>query len=236
VTQALGSDLAPLADVGIAEAMVLCTSLSPEADQDALLVRSQDAIRLPCDGEALIAGNPGLPGLEPLPGFEHQLQRKLATYNGINAVISYLGAERGYAYLAEAAKDPEIARWAAAAGDEASAALIAEFAFDPSEQRQWRDGALAKFADALIPDTISRNAGDPARKLGADDRLLYPALLAIRHGIMPKALAQGIAAALRYRENGQTLLERHGSVAAALAATAQVPSDHPLLELVVAHG
>ena len=223
---------AVLARIGFVEAMVLTTSLAPEPGHDPLLVRTQDAFRLPCDGEAFIAGDPGLPGLQSMPRFGHQLVRKLATYNGINAVISYLGAERGHAYLADAARDPAIAPLALQAGDEASAALIAEFGFDPVEQRRWRDDALAKFADAANPDPITRNAADPARKLAADDRLVLPAVLALRHGAEPRALARGVASALRYREEGITLLEKHGSVAAALAATARLAADHPLIALV----
>lgn len=231
----LAADPAALDGVGVVEAMVLTTSLSPEAGEDPLLVRSQDALRLPCDAAAFIAGPPALPGLEPLPAFAHQLQRKLATYNGINAVISYLGAERGHVRLADAANDLEIAPWAQAAGDEAGAALVAEFGFDVAEQAAWRESALAKFADPAIPDPIARNADDVTRKLRADDRLLYPALLALAHGIAPRALARGIAAALRYREGGTTLLERHGCAAAALAATAGLADDHPLHALVAAH-
>lgn len=221
-----------LSHVGFVEAMVLTTSLAPEAGHDPLLVRTQDFFRLPCDADAFIAGDPGLPGLQLMPYFGHQLVRKLSTYNGINAVISYLGAERGHVYLADATRDAAIAPLARHAGDEASAALIAEFGFDVAEQQRWCSDALAKFADIAIPDPIERNAADPARKLAIDDRLLCPALLALRHGIQPVALACGIAAALRYREAGATLLERYGTVAAALAATAGLAPDHPLIPLV----
>lgn len=223
------------ANVGFAEAMVLTTSLGPaDAARDPLEVRTQDSWRLPLDGDALRGdGVRAIAGLEPLPGFGRQLQRKIFTYNGINGVVSYLGAERGHSLLADAACDPSIAPLARQAGEEASAALCAEFGFDRDEQARWAADAMAKFMDPLIPDPIGRNAGDPARKLGRDDRLVGPALLALAHGIQPLALARGIAAAARYRDAGApTLLERHGSLAAVLRATAGLDASHPLVALV----
>ena len=222
-----------LARTGFVEAMVLTTSLGPaDPVADPLAVRSQNLLRLPCDGEAFRGDPRPLAGLEPLPRFANQLQRKIHTYNGINAVVSYLGALRGHTLLAPASTDPVIRPWAIQAGDEASRALIAEFGFAPDEQAAWAATALAKFSDPLIPDPITRNAGDPARKLAREDRLVGPALLALRHGIIPLALARGIAAATRYRDGVEpSLLQRHGTVAAVLAATAGLEADHPLVRL-----
>jgi len=225
------------ARVGFVEAMVLTTSLAPAAGADALSVRTQNLFRLPCDGDALVAGSPGISGLEPLPRFEHQLMRKIFTYNGINAVISYLGAERGHSQLAAAATDPAILPWAVQAGQEAGAALVAEFGFDAQEQATWADSALAKFSDLDIPDPIDRNAADPARKLAADDRLVGPALLVLKHQGTPSALVRGIVAAAAYRDGAAvSLLERYGSLAAVLKATAGLEATHPLVVLVVAAG
>jgi len=225
------------ARVGFVEAMVLTTSLAPQAGADPLSVRTQNLFRLPCDGDALVAGTPPIAGLEPLPRFENQLMRKIFTYNGINAVISYLGAERGHSQLAAAATDPAILPWAVQAGQEAGAALVAAFGFDVQEQAGWAHSALAKFSDRDIPDPIERNAADPARKLAADDRLVGPALLALTHHGTPSALVRGIVAAAAYREgSAPSLLERHGSLAAVLQATAGLPATHPLVALVVAAG
>ncbi len=214
------------------EGMVLTTSLAPPAGADPLLVRTQDAFRLPCDGDSLSPGL-GIIGLEPLRHFNHQLMRKIFTYNGINAVISYLGAERGHQELAQATRDPAILPWARQAGVEASRALVAQYRFDAAEQDRWAADALAKFEDLAIPDPISRNAADPARKLARDDRLVGPALLALQHGVVPQELAAGIAAACRYRDAGKpSLLEQHGGYAQVLAATAGLSASDPLIALV----
>jgi mannitol-1-phosphate 5-dehydrogenase len=229
---------AVLRGVGFVEAMVLTTSLGPEdVARDPLEVRTQDSFRLPCDADAFVGAPPPIGGLDPLRRFAHQLVRKIYTYNGINAVISYLGAERGHRDLAEASLDPVIVPVARAAGEEAGAALVAEYGFDRVEQAQWAASALAKFQDRAIPDPISRNGGDPARKLSRDDRLVGPALLALKHGVTPRGLARGIAAAVRYRDgDAAPLIERHGSLAAVLAATAGLSADHPLVTLAEREG
>ncbi len=183
--------------VGIVEGMVLCTCLSSENPG---VVRSQDFHRLPCDKAAFRGPVPALPGLEPLEGFENQLRRKIYTYNSINAVLSYLGRRAGCRLLHEAARDPSLRELAVAAGAEAGAALVAEYGFDRAEQERWTRMALEKFADANIPDPIARNAADPVRKLSREDRLVGPARLAIKHGIQPHALVQGLLAAIQYRD------------------------------------
>ena len=217
--------------VRIAEAMVLTTSLGPDEGDPPLLIRTQDLLRLPCDREA---APPPLPGLEPLPRFPIQLRRKVWTYNAINAVISYLGAARGHRFLAEASTDPVIAPLAQQAAGECDAALCAEFGFPPAEQRDWSAAALRKFADALIPDPIARNAGDPERKLRADDRLVGPALLALRHGIRPVALAAGIRAAAAYGDNGRpSPQERLDGLGAVLTEICGLSPTHALYTLVL---
>jgi mannitol-1-phosphate 5-dehydrogenase len=232
-TLASAAGLAAGPGLGWVEAMVLTTCLAPEAGEDPLLVRSQDLLRLPCDRAAFPTAPPTLAGLEPLPAFANQLKRKIWTYNAINAVISYLGAERGHTQLAAASTDPAIAAIARAAVADIDRALVAEFAFDPAEQAQWSAAALAKFADPRIHDPIARNAADPARKLRPDDRLIAPARLCLRHGIQPTALASAIRAAARYRDPGQpSPLERHGSLAAVLEQVCGLRRNEPLFALI----
>ncbi len=225
--------------VGFVEAMVLTTCLgpaeSPAEGGHRLQVRTQDLLRLPCDGDAFIGAPPALRGLEPLPRFAHQLVRKIYTYNCINAVVTYLGAARGYEQLAEAANDPAIGSVAVQAGIEASRALVATYGFDEKEQRTWADDAMAKFRDRDIPDPISRNGADPARKLAQDDRLIGPALMALGHGVEPTAIITGILAAADFSDEGKpSLREKHGSLAAVLVAVCRLPADAPLHRLVVA--
>ena len=185
--------------IGFSESIIFRTCLNATADQSPLTIRSQNFFELPCDGNA-IKGDIHVYGLKPLKNFNNQLKRKIYTYNCINAIITYLGAKKGYEQLYEAGNDPEILSIARKAGEEASGALVAEFGFDRQEQQAWTDAAFAKFADKNIPDPIERNAADPVRKLSREDRLIGPALLALRHGIYPEGLIEGIIACFDYRD------------------------------------
>jgi mannitol-1-phosphate 5-dehydrogenase len=185
--------------IGFSESIILRTCLDAGPGESALTVRAQNYFELPCDGEAL-KEHLDVYGLKPLRHFGDQLRRKIYTYNCINAVITYLGAQKGYTELYEAGNDAEILAIAEKAAYETSIAQLAEFGFNSDEQRQWVNAAFAKFADRNIPDPISRNGADPVRKLGKEDRLIGPALLALKYGIYPEGLLKGILACFAYRD------------------------------------
>ncbi len=224
------------ARIGFVEGIVLKTCLAPPAwvsENDPLRLVAQDLFRIPCDADAFVGPARRLPDLEPLPRFGHQLVRKIYTYNGINAVISYVGAQLGHRELSAATCDAAILPLARCAGVEAGLGLIGEYGFSADEQRAWTDQAIAKFADAAIPDPIERNAADPERKLSRDDRLVGPALLCLKHGGEPRAFARGIAAAMRYRDGQKpSPLERLGSIDAVLTQVCGLSIDEPLASLV----
>lgn len=212
----------------ISEGIVLKSCMLADNQHDVL---AQEYHELPCDGEAFDGPAPALSDLKPLPNFTLQLRRKIFTYNAINAVISYLGAAAGYKMLADAANDPDINKQACAAASVCNAALIAHYDFDPAEQQQWSDAALAKFRDRDIPDPLQRNCAQARRKLGVEDRLLAPALLALEHDIDPAPLLCGIYAALHYVEDGGSLLAlADGDVAACMHDVAGLPAEHPLVQ------
>ena len=185
--------------VGFSESIVFRTCLEPGKEQSPLTVLAQNFFELPCDGDAL-QEKPDVFGLKPLKNFQHQLRRKIYTYNCINAVISYLGAKKGYSQLAAAANDPAILSTAQKAARETCVAQVAEFNFDNKEQEEWLNAAFVKFQDNEVPDPINRNTADPERKLGREDRLIGPALLALKHNIYPEGLVAGIMACIEYKD------------------------------------
>jgi mannitol-1-phosphate 5-dehydrogenase len=191
--------------VGFSESMVLRTCLGPDQNQDPLAIRAQNFFKLPCDREAIKGEIPDIHGLRPLVKFRNQLRRKIYTYNCINAVITYLAAEKGYHYLWEGGTDPEITTVARQAAVESSDAQIAEYGFNRKEQYEWVEAALYKFADQHLPDPISRNGADPVRKLQRDDRLVGPALLAMKHNIHPEGLIKGIFAAFKFNDKNRNI-------------------------------
>ena len=192
-------------NVGFSESMILRTCLDAEEGQSRLTVRAQNFFDLPCDGDAFKGVAPDLYGIKPSKDFSNQLKRKIYTYNCINAVITYLGAQKGYTWLFEAANDPEIMAIARKAARETSDAQVAEFGFDPVEQEDWVQAAFSKFVDINLPDPISRNGADPARKLGREDRLLGPAILALKHGIYPDGLISGILAGFDFYDEDKNI-------------------------------
>ncbi|MEJ7679090.1 MAG: hypothetical protein WKG06_14790 [Segetibacter sp.] len=186
-------------NVGFSEAIIFKTCLEAGANQSPLTVRAQNFFELPCDADA-IKEELHVYGLKPLKNFKDQLRRKIYTYNCINAVITYLGAIKGYTQLYEAGNDAEILATVRKAANETCHAQVAEFGFDRKEQEEWMNAAFAKFADKNIPDPIERNGADPERKLGRDDRLIGPALLALKHDIYPEGLVAGIMACFDYSD------------------------------------
>ena len=187
--------------VGIVETMVLRSTIEPTEEmkaRDPLSLSAQDMWEMPADQAGFVGPAPEIRGLAPKEGFQAGLVRKLFTYNAVNAVVCYTGYLRGYRLLSEAANDAEVAALARAAGEESSAALCQVYGFDPQEQRKFAEAALAKYQKREIVDPIERNARDPLRKLGRQDRLVGPACLAAERGITPAALSRGIAAALWY--------------------------------------
>ncbi len=185
--------------VGFSESIIFKTCLEASKDQSPLTIRAQNFFELPCDGDA-IKEDIHVYGLKLLKNFKNQLRRKIYTYNCINAVITYLGAVRGYTQLHEAGNDAEILATARKAANETCNAQVAEFGFDRKEQEEWMNAAFVKFADRNIPDPIERNGADPERKLDRDDRLIGPALLALKHNIYPEDLLAGIIACFHYRD------------------------------------
>ena len=192
------------AKVGVAQAQVLRSCIEPTEEQiqnyGNLTVQIQDHWSLPLDGDSLV--NPELidsiEGFDLKTNFSVELTRKLFTYNAVNAVVSYIGFQRGFEYLSEAANDPEISVIARKAGMEASAALVAAYGFDMNEQAKWVDRALCKYQDYRIVDPIERQCRDPIRKLGRNDRLFGPILLCIEFGLPFEHLLLGVKSALQY--------------------------------------
>lgn len=194
--------------VGFSEGIIFKTCLNAGVDQSPLTIRAQDFFNLPCDAEG-IKEPLNVYGLKPLKNFRNQLKRKIYTYNCINAVITYLGARKRYTQLYDAGNDNEILQIARKAANETSRALVTEFGFDPKEQEEWVNGAFAKFSDRNIPDPIERNGADPVRKLSREDRLIGPALLALKHGIYPEGLLEGIIASFDYFDQDKNFKIAH---------------------------
>ena len=203
----------PECAAGFSEAVVMRSAVEPDeelARRDPLAVCVQDYWRLPVDAGRLAAPLPEIPGIEPIQNFAGFLEQKFYTYNAANGTVSYLGALLGHAYISDAARDSRIEPILRMVYNETGRALCAKHGIAPDDQAAFAGTSFAKLRDRIIVDTIERNARDPLRKLGPDDRLVGSARLALEYGAMPEGLACAIAAAVNYRHPGDPSAEELG--------------------------
>jgi mannitol-1-phosphate 5-dehydrogenase len=187
--------------LGLIETQILRTGMSADAEllaREPLALRMQDWWTLPADAEAFRGSIPEIMGLQPKPQFENELMRKVFTFNGLNGPISYLGYQRGYRILHQAALAPEMQEILRQILEESGHGLVREFGFDLAEHRQFQELAWNKYRNFELNDQIERNAQDLGRTLGPHERLIGPATFCLKHGRPPLAYATAIAAAIHY--------------------------------------
>ena len=197
--------------VGITEAVIMRSAIEPgEAllKKDPLVVNVQDFWELPVDASRIVGSLPDIRGLKLIPEFTGFLERKFYTYNAANGTVSYLGALLGYEKLADAAHDERILRILEGVYQETAQALSKKHHFPLEEQLAFTRTSKKKLQDRTIEDFIERNARDPLRKLGKDDRLVGSARLVEEYGTEPHSLCTAIAAAVYYEnENDGSVVE-----------------------------
>lgn len=191
--------------VGITEAVIMRSAIESDAEllkQDPLIVNVQDFWELPVDASRLVGEFPPVKGLKRITEFTGFLERKFYTYNAANGSVSYLGALLGYEKIADAAHDERILKILDGVYQETARALSQKHHFPLEEQLAFTLTSKRKLQDYTIVDFIERNARDPLRKLGKDDRLVGSARLVQEYGIKPENLCVAIAAAIYYESPG----------------------------------
>lgn len=189
--------------VGITEAVILRSAIEPEPEQlaaDPLVVNVQDYWQLHVDASRLKGALPEIKGLHLIDEFDGFLERKFHTYNAANGTVSYLGALLGYRILSDAAHDEYIVSVLDGVYRETSLSLCRKYGFSEADQYAFTQGSRQKLQSRVIVDKTERNARDPLRKLGYDDRLVGPARMVLSCGVLPENLCTGIAAAIYYDE------------------------------------
>jgi len=200
-----------LADkVGFAEAVIMRSGIEPDEEQlakDPLWVNVSNFWQMPVDGDSLKGTIPEIRCVKPMNNFAGFLERKFYTYNAANGTVSFVGALLGYKDLGSAAYDKRIIDILEGVYDETSRALAKKHGIPLEEQVAFAGTSRAKLQDKAIIDTIERNARDPLRKLGKDDRLVGSANLVLDCGIIPEHLCISIAAAIYYVSPGDPSAE-----------------------------
>ena len=191
-------------NVGITEAVIMRSAIESTPEllaKDPLAVNVQDFWKFPFDASRLKAPMPEkMICLEPIYEFTGFLERKFYTYNAANGTTSFVGAALGYTYIADAAFDERILALLDGVYKETATALSKKHNFPFDEQWAFTRTSLNKLQDKNIVDYIERNARDPIRKLGPDDRLVGSARLCLEYGVMPENLAIAIACAIHYEQ------------------------------------
>lgn len=191
--------------VGVTEAVIMRSAIEPDEEllkKDPLIVNVQDFWELPVDASRIAGKLPAVSGLKLIPEFTGFLERKFYTYNAANGTTSYIGALLGYEKLADAAHDERIVKILDGVYQETAKALSQKHHFPLEEQLAFTLTSKNKLQDITIIDFIERNARDPLRKLGKDDRLVGSARLVEEYGIEPHNLCIAIAAAIYYENEG----------------------------------
>jgi mannitol-1-phosphate 5-dehydrogenase len=187
--------------VGIVETVVIRIATDPppvERERDPLQVWTNGYPDLLVERRAFKRSIPPVPGLVVVENIAAQEVRKLYTYNTFHASLAYLGALEGYESVAQCLADPQVRSAAVGALEEAARAVQAEYGFAPDEMARWTADLVRRTDIPALGDTVRRFGADPARKLGRGDRLIGPALLALKHGIETPYLARAVAAALSF--------------------------------------
>lgn len=115
---------------------------------------------------------------------ELSMAEKIWSENLLHCSLGFMGAYKGCEYLNDAASDELCADLAGKAWREGRRALEAEFGI-PMPGDSLLETMLGKFSSPFFRDRIDRVVRQPMRKLGKGDRFLGPALLCLKHGIMP---------------------------------------------------
>lgn len=191
-------------NVGITEAVIMRSAIESTPDllaKDPLIVNVQDFWEFPYDASRLKTPLPeAMICQKPIYEFTGFLERKFYTYNAANGTVSFVGALLGHKYIADAAHDSRILELLDGVYRETATALSKKHNLDFDEQWAFTRTSLRKLQDRNIVDYIERNARDPMRKLGKDDRLVGSARLCMDMGVQPDCLAVAIACAMHYSE------------------------------------
>lgn len=204
--------------------------------EDPLLVIVEPYKHLPVAKAGIKGEFPEIVGVEVRENFQAFVDRKLYTHNAGHAAAAYFGCIKGYEFIYQAMRDPQISAAVRAVLAETGEALIKKHGFDPSEHQAHIDDLLARFANVALGDQVARVGGDPIRKLGPEDRLVGGAKLAMEYGVFPANVCKAIAAGLHFDPPGdrsapevQTIVRERG-VKAALNEISGLAEDSPLTE------
>jgi len=146
------------------------------------------------DEEALKGPPLGINGMKLSKNLDAYIERKLFTLNTGHAMLAFLGFLKGYKTIDEAVRDLQLRKIAQGGMEESGAALIKKHGFDPAEHERYVQKSLSRFENSNIHDDLVRVSRNPLRKLGENDRLVGPIMMAKEYSLPRANLLKGVAA------------------------------------------
>jgi len=132
-------------------------------------------------------------------------EAKLFGHNAIHALLGYLAREKGLTVMSGIRSDAALMDMGRKAFlEESGAALTAKHAstgdplFTEAGWKAYAEDLLQRMTNPFLLDSVERIIRDPKRKLGYGDRLFGTMRAALAHGVQPRIMARGAAAAVRY--------------------------------------
>lgn len=147
-------------------------------------------------------------------------EAKLYGHNAIHSLLGYLAYLRGYDTMSDIRNDSELLELGRSAFfEESGRPLIKKYGsmgdplFTESGYQKYAEDLIERMTNPYLHDKIERVCRDPARKLGYDDRIFGTMRNALSAGVIPRIMALGAAAALRYAgEMGEGWVEQGLSI------------------------
>jgi mannitol-1-phosphate 5-dehydrogenase len=164
--------------------------------EDGIRLRADDVDRLDIEAPQDWPALPPIKGAIPRQRMAEAVHEKLHLFNSGHAVAGYLGYLHGFEYIHDALQDHTIAETVITALQEASSWPDGVDG-DQDLRRLLRD-YVCRYDNAALRDRTVRVAARPIQKLSAFERLVFPAWETLTFGRTPLALADTIAAALRF--------------------------------------
>ncbi|KGL39664.1 mannitol-1-phosphate 5-dehydrogenase [Listeria newyorkensis] len=154
---------------------------------------------------AIKGAAPDVPGITYVADLTPYIERKLFTVNTGHAVTAYIGHMKNIDSIEAAIHNDKVLFAVRSALEETGALLEKKFDFAHKEHQAYIDKIIERFKNPHISDYVSRVGRSPMRKLGPNDRFVQPARQFVEaFNETPKALADAIAAALRFNDPDDT--------------------------------
>jgi len=201
LAKALEAELSDRPDLLKAVGLIRCMvgrQVVAELPGDPPGVRADRYDHLLIDADAIRGELPPIEGVLPVRPFEIYFLRKLYVHNGLHALITYLGAQKGYATIQQALGDATIRALFERAAHALERALLKAFPLEPEEHHRAVADMVARIQHPHLDDPIARVAREPLRKLRPDDRLIGAYRLLQAQGEDSEPFRQAIHTALHY--------------------------------------